>query len=448
MKTISAPNKAQYLRMLLLACQHVMVMYAGAVAIPLVLGAALGLSKTDIAFLINADLFACGIVTIIQAIGIGPVGIRMPVMMGVTFTAIGPMIAIGSDPSAGLSAIFGATIAAGLFGLAMAPLVGKLLRFFPPVVTGTEIVAVGLSLMSVAAAWSAGGFGNAEFGRPLYLAIACAVLLCILLIVRFTKGFLNNISVLLGLIFGFALSAGAGLVSLDGIEDAPVFGVILPFHFGMPTFHLWPMAAMCIVMLVTFIESTGMFIALGEIVDKPMDERTLVRGFRADALGTAVGGIFNTFPYTSYAQNIGLVSITGVRSPWVCALAGAILIVLGLFPKVAYFVASIPPYVLGGAGIVMFGMVTASGMKVLGRVDFKNVGNLYIVAISLAVGMLPVVSPHFFSKLPSSLGPILESPILLTAIVAITLNIFFNGIGLRNPQNDAATGEGIGQHSN
>ena len=127
MKTISAPNKAQYLRMLLLACQHVMVMYAGAVAIPLVLGAALGLSKTDIAFLINADLFACGIVTIIQAIGIGPVGIRMPVMMGVTFTAIGPMIAIGSDPSAGLSAIFGATIAAGLFGLAMAPLVGKLL---------------------------------------------------------------------------------------------------------------------------------------------------------------------------------------------------------------------------------------------------------------------------------------------------------------------------------
>ncbi|MBH3449994.1 purine permease [Pseudomonas putida] len=417
--------------MLLMACQHVMVMYAGAVAIPLVLGAALGLSKADIAFLINADLFACGIVTIIQALGVGPIGIRMPVMMGVTFTAIGPMIAIGSDATVGLSGIFGATIAAGLFGLAVAPLVGKLLRFFPPVVTGTEIVAVGLSLMSVAAAWSGGGFGNPDFGRPLYLGIAAAVLVCILLIVRYAKGFLNNISVLLGLVFGFAVAAVAGLVSLEGIQEAPVFGLIKPFHFGIPTFHIWPIAAMCIVMLVTFIESTGMFIALGEIVEKPMDERTLVRGFRADAAGTMIGGIFNTFPYTSYAQNIGLVSITGVRSRWVCAFAGMILIVLGLFPKVAYFVASIPPFVLGGAGIVMFGMVTASGMKVLARVDFKKVGNLYIVAISLAVGLLPVVSPQFFNKLPSALGPILESPILLTAIVATLLNLFFNGVAAK-----------------
>ena len=184
MKNSPPRNNARFISMLLMACQHVMVMYAGAVAIPLVLGAALGLSKADIAFLINADLFACGIVTIIQALGVGPIGIRMPVMMGVTFTAIGPMIAIGSDATVGLSGIFGATIAAGLFGLAVAPLVGKLLRFFPPVVTGTEIVAVGLSLMSVAAAWSGGGFGNPDFGRPLYLGIAAAVLVCILLIVR------------------------------------------------------------------------------------------------------------------------------------------------------------------------------------------------------------------------------------------------------------------------
>ncbi|MAQ49983.1 MAG: purine permease [Pseudomonas sp.] len=428
MRRTLVTNDVRGIPMLLMAFQHVMVMYAGAVAIPLVLGAALGLSKSDIAFLINADLFACGIVTIIQALGIGPVGIRMPVMMGVTFTAIGPMIAIGSDPAAGLSGIFGATIAAGLFGLAISPLVGKLLRFFPPVVTGTEIVAVGLSLMSVAAAWSAGGFGNESFGDPLYLAIACAVLICILLIVRYTSGFVSNISVLVGLVFGFSVSAFAGLVSLEGIQDAPAFGFIMPFHFGLPTFHLWPIAAMCIVMLVTFVESTGMFIALGEIVEKSVDERTLTRGFRADAVGTVVGGVFNTFPYTSYAQNIGLVGITGVRSPWVCAMAGVILIVLGLFPKVAYFVASIPPCVLGGAGIVMFGMVTASGMKVLGRVDFSKAGNLYIVAISLAVGMLPVVSPQFFSKLPSALSPILESPILLTAIVATALNIFFNGV--------------------
>ncbi|GLC95391.1 permease [Cupriavidus sp. TA19] len=429
MQPSSVNQKLGGFPLLILGCQHVMVMYAGAVAIPLVLGAALNLPKEQVAFLINADLFACGLATIIQSIGVGLFGIRLPVMMGVTFTAMGPMIAIGTDPSAGLLGIFGATIGAGLFGILVAPLVGKLLRFFPPVVTGTEILAVGLSLMVVAAAWSAGGFGNPDFGNPLYLGIAATVLVSILLLVRYTRGFLNNIAILLGLAIGFVVAGAAGQVSLGELNEAPWFGFILPFHFGAPKFSFWPIAAMCIVMLVTFIESTGMFLALGEIVEKPVSEKDLIRGFRADGIGTMIGGVFNTFPYTSYAQNVGLVSVTGVKSRWVCATAGVILMVLGLFPKIAVVVASIPPFVLGGAGIVMFGMVTASGIKVLARVDFHNVKNLYIVAISIALGMLPVVSPKIFSKLPHELAPILESPILLTAISAILLNIFFNGLG-------------------
>lgn len=415
--------------MFVLGCQHVMVMYAGAVATPLVLGAALKLPKEQLAFLINADLFACGLATLIQCVGVGLFGIRLPVMMGVTFTAIAPMIAIGMDPGMGLQGIFGATIAAGVFGIVVAPLIGKLLRFFPPVVTGTEILAVGLSLMVVAATWAGGGFGVEDFGNPLYLAIAGAVLAVILLIVRFTTGFVHNIAILLGLIAGFALAASLGLVSTAELSETPWFGLILPFHFGAPTFSFWAVAAMCIVMLVTFIESTGMFLALGDIVDRPVNERDLVRGFRADGVGTVIGGVFNTFPYTSYAQNIGLVSVTGVKSRWVCATAGVVLIVLGLFPKMAVLIASIPPYVLGGAGIVMFGMVGASGIKTLSRVDFKRVQNLYIVAISMAAGMLPIVSPKLFSKLPQNLAPVLESPVLLTALCAIALNIFFNGAG-------------------
>ncbi|PZP90635.1 MAG: purine permease [Variovorax paradoxus] len=415
--------------MLVLGCQHVMVMYAGAVAIPLVLGAALKLPKEQLAFLINADLFACGLATLIQCIGVGLFGIRLPVMMGVTFTAIAPMIAIGMDPNMGLQGIFGATIAAGLFGILVAPLIGKLLRFFPPVVTGTEILAVGLSLMVVAATWSGGGFGAADFGNPVYLAIAGSVLVVILLIVRFTTGFIHNIAVLLGLAAGFVLSASLGLVSTSELAETPWFGLILPFHFGPPTFSFWAVAAMCIVMLVTFIESTGMFLALGDIVDRPVSEKDLVRGFRADGLGNVIGGVFNTFPYSSYAQNIGLVSVTGVKSRWVCATAGVVLVVLGLFPKMAVLIASIPPYVLGGAGIVMFGMVGASGIKTLARVDFKRVQNLYIVAISMAAGMLPIVSPKLFSQLPQNLAPVLESPVLLTALCAIVLNVFFNGVG-------------------
>lgn len=429
MKSIHIEKEMNAPTLLLLGAQHVMVMYAGAIAIPLVLGAALGLPKDQIAFLISADLFACGIATLIQCIGFKGVGIRLPVMMGVTFTAIGPMIAIGSDPQAGLPGVFGATIAAGIFGVLVAPLVGKMLRFFPPVVTGTEILAVGLSLMGVAAAWSAGGYGNPDFGSPLYLSIAGLVLISVLALVRFTTGFLNNIAILLGLIGGFVVSSAVGLVSLNELSDAPLFGLILPFHFGLPKFSFWAIAAMCIVMLVTFIESTGMFLALGEIVDKPVSEKDLVRGFRADGAGTVIGGIFNTFPYTSYAQNVGLVSVTGVKSRWVCVMAGVILMVLGLSPKMAVLVASIPPFVLGGVGIVMFGMVAATGIKVLARVNLKNVYNLYVIAISIGLGMIPVVMPKFFSKLPHELAPILESPILLTAISAILLNLFFNGLG-------------------
>ena len=425
------------LSLALMGIQHVMVMYAGAIAIPLVLGAALGLPKEQIAFLINADLFACGLATLIQSIGIGPFGIRLPVMMGVTFTAIGPMIAIGSDPQGGLLGVFGATIAAGAFGVLVAPFVGKLLRFFPPIVTGTEILAVGLSLMGVAATWSAGGYGNPNFGSPLYISIAGLVLVAVLLLVRFTRGFINNIAILLGLLFGFAVSAVLGLVSLGELGDAPWFGVILPFHFGIPKFSFWAIAAMCIVMLVTFIESTGMFLALGEIVEKPLTEKDLVRGFRADGVGTLIGGVFNTFPYTSYAQNVGLVSVTGVKSRWVCAVSGVILLALGLFPKMAVIVASIPPFVLGGVGIVMFGIIAAGGIKVLTRVDLRNINNLYVIAISISIGLLPVVSPKFFSKLPQSLGPILESPILLTAISAIVLNLFFNGMGDGKSERDA-----------
>lgn len=415
--------------LLALGLQHVLVMYAGAVAIPLIIGAALKLPKEQIAFLVNADLLICGLVTLIQTVGWKGVGIRLPIMMGVTFTAIGPMIAIGSDPNVGLLGIYGATIAAGLFGLLISPVIGKMLRLFPPIVTGTEILAVGLSLMGVAVAWAGGGYGNPEFGKPLYLSVAAAVLVCILLLVRYGRGFIANIAILLGLLFGFALSFLLGQISLDELAVTPWLGITMPFHFGMPTFSFWAVAAMCIVMVVTFIESTGMFLAVGEIVGRPVTEPDLVRGFRADSIGTVLGGVFNTFPYTSFAQNVGLVSVTNVKSRWVCVAAGVILIALGLVPKLAVIVASIPPFVLGGAGIVMFGMVAASGIKVLTRVDFRgNMRNLYIVAISIGIGMIPVVSPKFFGQLPHQLAPLLESSILLTAISAVILNLFFNGL--------------------
>lgn len=412
-----------------LGLQHVLVMYAGAIAVPLILGSALKLPKDQVAFLISADLFSCGIATLIQTLGLWVFGIRLPIMMGCTFAAVGPMVAIGTNPQLGLLDIFGATIASGVIGMLIAPAIGKLLRLFPPVVTGTVIAVIGLSLMEVGINWAGGGVGNPDFGNPVFLAVSLAVLVLILLVNKFGKGFVANISVLLGIIFGFIVAAALGRVSMDGVASAPWLGIVMPFHFGLPHFHALSIATMVIVMFVTFIESTGMFLAVGDIVERPVDQHTLVRGLRVDGLGTMLGGIFNSFPHTSFSQNVGLVGVTGVRSRFVCAVGGLMLVALGLFPKMAQVVASVPQFVLGGAGIVMFGMVAASGIKTLAQVDFKrNQHNLFIVAVSIGLGMIPVVSPAFFKQLPAAFSPLLHSGILLAATSAVVLNACFNGL--------------------
>lgn len=418
-----------FARLLTLGIQHVLVMYAGAVAVPLIVGGALTLPKDQIAFLISADLFSCGIATLIQTLGLWIFGIRLPVIMGCTFAAVGPMVAIGTNPQLGILDIFGSTIAAGVIGIVLAPTIGRLLRFFPTVVVGCVISVIGLSLMEVGINWAAGGVGNPDYGDPVFLGLSLFVLALILLVNKFCRGFIANISVLLGIVAGFAIAAATGHVSFDGVRAAPWVGIVAPFHFGLPHFDPLAIATMVTVMFVTFIESTGMFLAVGDMVGRPVDRATLVRGLRVDGLGTLVGGIFNSFPHTSFSQNVGLIGVTGVKSRYVCATGGLILVTLGLFPKMAQVVASVPPFVLGGAGIVMFGMVAANGIKALSRVDFStNPHNLFIVAVSVGLGLVPVVSPTFFAQLPHALSPLLHSGILLASVSAVLLNVIFNGV--------------------
>jgi NCS2 family nucleobase:cation symporter-2 len=425
-------------RLFALGLQHVLVMYAGAVAVPLIIGSALKLPKDQIALLINADLFACGIATLIQSLGIGRfAGIRLPVMMGVTFAAVGPMVAMAGNPELGLLGIYGAVIASGIFGLLVAPFISRLLPFFPPVVTGTIIVIIGASLMRVAVGWAGGGVGNPAFGHPLYLGVAAFVLVAILVIAKHGRGFLANVSVLLGLALGLILAMALGQVDFAGLGEAPWFALITPFQFGLPKFDLVAAVTMSVVMIVVMIESLGMFLALSDLTGRKLSEADLTRGLRADGLGTLIGGIFNTFPYTSFSQNVGLVGVTGVRSRWVTVAAGVIILALGLFPKLAHVVASIPPYVLGGAGIVMFGMVAATGVRILASVDFTTTRhNLYIVAISIGFGMIPLSAEKFFQYLPKALDPLTHSGILLASVTAVALNLYFNG---RRSQTEART---------
>jgi uracil-xanthine permease len=469
-----------------LGFQHVMVMYAGAVAVPLIVGRALKLPPEQVAMLISADLFCCGIVTLIQSLGATQwFGIRLPVMMGVTFASVAPMVAMANKtPGAeGAQLIFGAIIGAGIISILIAPLVSRMLRFFPPVVTGTIIAVIGISLMRIGINWIFGNpFGptapsivnpehakwlsevgsmanaavtpvagasaplaNAVPAIPKGLAIvgsvpnpkyaplngvfvSFVVLVSILMIAKYTKGFISNISVLLGILIGGVVAYSMGMMNFDKVGKAAWFDFVEPLQFGMPVFDPVLILTMTLVMIVVMIESTGMFLALGDMTGRKVEQQDLARGLRTDGLGTLIGGIFNTFPYTSFSQNVGLVGVTGVRSRFVCVAGGVIMIVLGLIPKMAALVESLPTVVLGGAGVVMFGMVAATGIRILGTVDFKNnKNNAFIVAVSIGTGMIPLIAPNFKQWMPHDLHPLIESGIMLASIAAVALNLFFNG---------------------
>ncbi|MEG0412946.1 MAG: solute carrier family 23 protein, partial [Comamonas sp.] len=260
------------------------------------------------------------------------------------------------------------------------------------------------------------------------VGISGIVLLTILLIARFGKGFLANISVLLGIIVGGVITAAMGLMNFHKVAEAKWFNLVLPFEIATPVFDPILILTMTLVMIVVMIESTGMFLALSDMTGKKISQDEMTRGLRTDGLGTLIGGIFNTFPYTSFSQNVGLVAVTGVMSRWVCVAGGVILIVLGVLPKMAMLIESLPTVVLGGAGLVMFGMVAATGIRILSTVDFKhNRNNAMIVAVSIGVGMIPLVAPNFRQWMPHAIHPLIESGILLASLAAVLLNVFFNG---------------------
>ena len=372
-------------------------------------------------------------------------------MMGVTFASVAPMLALvgaakeaGAAPTAALTVIYGSVIAAGVFAFLVAPLMSRLIVLFPPVVTGSIIMVIGLSLMKIGIGWAEGPFkvpnivdgqfkgmiDNPDRDALGGFALSLLVLLVILGLTKYGKGFLANISVLLGIVAGAVVAALLGKMSFGAVGAAASFGLVTPFQFGLPDFQLVPIATMCVVMIVVMIESTGMFLALGDMTGKKIGSDDITRGLRADGVGTIIGGLLNAFPYTSFSQNVGLVGVTGVRSRYVAVAGGLILIVLSLVPKLAAIVAAVPVEVLGGAGIVMFGMVAATGVRILGGVDFRNNrNNLFIVAIGVGAGLIPLIAPTFFKNFPIALRPILNSGIILTTVVAVLLNAYYNGLG-------------------
>lgn len=416
-------------RLGLLGVQHVLVMYTGCVTVPLVFGAAAKLDTSTIGLLINADLLVAGFITLLQALGVGKLlGVRLPVVAGATFTAVTPMILIAGEY--GMQAVYGSMIAAGVFGVLVAVPFARAVRFFPPLVSGTVITVIGLSLIGVAAGLIAGNDPTAKgYAAPSHLALAAGIVVLIVLVTRFTSGFLSQLGVLIGLVVGTVVAAAMGLTDFSSVGGADWFGLAAPFHFGAPHFPAAAVISMCVVMLVTFTESTADMLAVGEMTGRPLSQRDLARGLAADGVSGIFGGVMNGFLDTVFAQNVGLVGMTKVRSRYVAAVAGGILVVLALIPKLGEVVASLPGPVIGGAGLVMFATVTAVGINTLRKVEFEGTDNLLIVAVSIGVGMLPVVAPGIYHAFPDWVQIIAGSAITSATLCAFVLNLLFNHTG-------------------
>jgi len=416
-------------RLIILGLQHVLAMYAGAVAVPLIVGGALinagQFDAADLHHLVVADLFVAGIASVIQSIGLWRFGAKLPLMQGVSFVAVAPMISIGSEH--GVTAIYGSVIVTGVVMILVAPLFAKIVRYFPPLVTGTIITVVGLSLLSVAAGWVFNGSAadEADQGTAAGFVLALVTLVIVIAIHRFAPASMKSLAVLGGIIVGTVIGQLMGKTDWSEVGPADWVGVPTPFQFGAPTFDAASIFTMVIVGLVIMTETTGDIIAIGDVVKKPVDGRTLSDGLRADGLSTVLGGVFNTFPYTAFAQNVGLVSLSRIASRFVVTAAGVILVLLGLLPKMGAVVTGIPSEVLGGAGVALFGMVTASGIRTLSTVAWTETRAL-IVGVSIAVAMLPSVQPGMYEKLPDELGMIVDSGISAGAIVVILLNLLLN----------------------
>lgn len=413
--------------------QHVLTMYGGIIAVPLIIGGAAGLESTDVALLIASCLFIGGLATILQSFGIPFFGSQLPLVQGVSFAGVATMLAI-LDGGGGIPDVLGAVLVSSLIGLVLAPFFAQIIRFFPPVVTGVVITTIGLTLMPVAGNWAMGGNAAAEdYGSVGNIGLAGLTLLIVLVLSKVNNATISRLSILLAIVAGTVVAVFTGAADFSNVGSGSIVAFPTPFAFGMPTFNMAAIISMLIVIIVTMTETTADILAVGEVVKTKVDRRRIADGLRADMLSSAVAPVFNSFPQTAFAQNVGLVAITGVKSRFVVSAGGVILVVLGLFPLVGRVVAAIPTPVLGGAGVVLFGTVAAAGIRTLAKVEYENNMNLIIVAVSLGFGLIPVVQPAFYNDFPEWFTIIFHSGISSAAIMAVLLNILFNHITAGNP---------------
>ncbi len=427
--------------------QHVLTMYGGIIAVPLIVGQAAGLAPAEIGILIASCLFMGGLATLVQTLGIPFFGCQLPLVQGVSFASVATILAIltsGGD----LPSVFGAVMAAALLGLLITPVFSRIIRFFPPLVTGSVITTIGLSLMPVAAHWAMGGNAKApDFGSTANIGLAAVTLAIVLLLSKLGNATVSRLSILLAMALGTLIAWAADMTDFSRVADGPTFALPTLFHFGLPEFHPAAILSMFIVILVVLVETSADILAVSDIIKTPINSRRLGDGLRADMVSSLIAPAFGSFTQSAFAQNVGLVAVTGVKSRFVVATSGVILLVLGLLPVMGRLIATVPAAVLGGAGLVLFGTVAASGIRTLAKVDYEDGMNLIIVATSVGFGMIPIAAPQFYNHFPDWVATIFHSGISSTAIMAILLNLLFNHLKRGNPDRPSVFAAGTRPYS-
>ncbi|HEP1262015.1 TPA: nucleobase:cation symporter-2 family protein [Streptococcus pyogenes] len=420
--THSTKQEHSHSQSAVLGLQHVLSMYAGSILVPIMIAGALGYSARELTYLISTDIFMCGVATFLQLKLTKHTGVGLPVVLGCAFQSVAPLSIIGAQQ--GSSAMFGALIASGIYVILVAGIFSKIARFFPPIVTGSVITVIGLSLVGVAM----GNMGdNVKEPTAQSMMLSLLTIVIILLVQKFTKGFVKSISILIGLVAGTLVSAMMGLVDTTPVVEASWIHVPTPFYFGMPTFEITSIVMMCIIATVSMVESTGVYLALSDLTNDQLDEKRLRNGYRSEGIAVFLGGLFNTFPYTGFSQNVGLVQISGIKTRRPIYYAAGILVVIGLLPKFGAMAQMIPSPVLGGAMLVLFGIVALQGMQMLNRVDFqKNEYNFIIAAVSISAG-LGFNGTNLFTSLPETAQMFLTNGIVIATLTSVVLNLVLNG---------------------
>ena len=409
-----------------LSLQHLLAMYAGAIVVPLIVSSSLNFTTAQTLYLVSADIVISGIATFLQLYRGKFIGIGLPVVMACSFTAIGPMIKVGSQY--GLSTMFGSVLAAGVIIMLLAPIFAKLSHLFPQLVTGTIVTLIGATLIPVAINNLAGGQGSDDFGNIDNLVLGLITFLIILFLYRYTKGFLQSISILIGLVAGMIIAIFMGKMDMQPILEASWFQLPMPFAIAAPSFNLSAIISLTIVGIISMIEVTGIDYALAGMYDKDIDEADLRRSYFSVGIGYMLAGIFNTSPQTAFSQNVGVVQMSGQKRKSIFINLIILMLICGLLPKIGAIATAVPAPVLGGAMIFLFGNVLSYGISVLGAQDLSDNRNQIMIGAAITIGLGVSIVPDAFAQLPEWLSWLTSSGIVAGAVTVVLLNIFFHGV--------------------